>query len=175
MHIISGKYKGQIIKYPEHIRPSTAKHKKMVFDTIRHDLPGGTFLDLFSGSGQMGLEAISLGAKSVDFIDAHPRCVKIIKENISLLNLDRAMARVHQADIVRFINTHTEQYDIIMADPPYLEIDWSKFSQIDRLAHRHTILILKYSPHNPPPSWSKWPLVKQKNAKDTIINFYLRS
>lgn len=175
MQIISGKYKGTKIDYPPNIRPSTAKHKKTVFDILRFNIVDANVLDLYSGSGQMGLESLSLGAKHVDFVDSNSVCTKIILKNITKTGIEPDQYDIFLSDVESYLKKCNRKYNIIITDPPYLQIDWSKLANLDQVSDNEAILILKYSPHNPPPKFSNWEIVKQKNAKDTIINIYLRS
>ena len=82
-------------------------------------LPGARVLDLFAGSGALGLEALSRGAKSVDFVDIGPRSIAALKSNIEALGVGE-VARVHRADALRFAARLAPlSYDIAFADPPY--------------------------------------------------------
>lgn len=173
MQVISGLYKNRPLVFPKKIRPSTQKHKKVVFDTIFHDLPDSTILDLFSGSGQMGIEALSLNAKHITFVDQDRESIKCINENLTKLSIDSTQFRIHQGDINRVLIDLQSKFDIIISDPPYFETDWQFLNHLSRLAKANTILVVKYSPHNPPPTLPNWHLAKQKDLSDTIINFYL--
>ena len=86
MRIISGKYKGRLIKMPKGIRPTQNKVRKALFD-ILGDIKGLSFLELFAGSGAVGIEALSKGAKEVVFVEEDRRCVEQIKENLKLIGL----------------------------------------------------------------------------------------
>lgn len=86
---------------------------------VRADIPDARALDLFAGSGALGLEALSRGAASVDFVENHPRSMRALRDNIGVLGAD-ALATVHRADALGFIETLGENaYDIAFADPPY--------------------------------------------------------
>lgn len=175
MRVISGKYKNRPLIHPKNIRPSTQKHKKQVFDSLRNDIEGAIVLDLFSGSGQMGIEALSLGAKHVTFVDQSSQCLEIIKTNIDNLQINSHLYDIKQYSLRSFIHNCQEKFTLIIADPPYHTIDWSEFDQLEKLADDDCLFILKYSPHNPPPDFTHWHLLKQKDCNDTIINFYLIS
>jgi 16S rRNA (guanine966-N2)-methyltransferase len=121
MRIISGKYKGRVIRIPEDIRPTQQKVRKAIFD-ILGDIEGLFFLELFAGSGAVGLEALSQGAKEVVFVENDTRCVEKIKENLSLLN--SLSYRVIELDAFRAIEQlakRKERFDIIFFDPPYYQ------------------------------------------------------
>ncbi|MFZ5391709.1 MAG: 16S rRNA (guanine(966)-N(2))-methyltransferase RsmD [Patescibacteria group bacterium] len=175
MRIISGLYKNRPLIHPSNIRPSTQKHKKQVFDTLRNDIEGTKVLDLFSGSGQMGIEALSVGATHVVFVDESHKCIEFIKKNLTNLKIKPQNYQIRQASLSNYINQCSEKYNLIIADPPYHTIQWEEFNNLEKLADKNCIFVLKYSPHNPPPNFSKWQLIKQKDERDTIINFYLIS
>ena len=86
---------------------------------VRSDIPDARALDLFAGSGALGLEALSRGAATAVFVENHPRSLRVLKENIEWLGAGE-LARVHRADALAFIETLAENaYDIAFADPPY--------------------------------------------------------
>jgi len=175
MRVISGKYKNRPLYHPKAIRPSTQKHKKQVFDTLRNDIADTKILDLFTGSGQMGIEALSLGANHVVFVDQSNKSTDFVKKNLSNLNIEPEQFQVITSTLSSYIQNNHNQFNIIIADPPYHTIDWNEFSNIDKLAAPLGLFVLKYSPHNPPPDFPHWRLLKQKDCRDTIINFYLIS
>src|SRR5665811_2091689 len=84
MRIVAGKNKGNILKPPKDlsIRPTSQKVREALFDILRTDIEESFFLDLFAGTGAVGIEALSRGAKKVIFIDKEVKCIKIIKENL---------------------------------------------------------------------------------------------
>jgi len=119
MRIITGKYKGRIIKMPAGIRPTQNKVRKALFD-ILGDVQGLSFLELFAGSGAVGIEALSQGAEEVVFVEEDRRCVEKIKHNLSALALSRS--RVLALDVSRAIRQLRQAhqiFDIIFLDPPY--------------------------------------------------------
>lgn len=119
MRIIAGKYKGRHIKVLKCIRPTQGKVKKALFD-ILGDINGLSFLELFAGSGQVGLEALSRGVKEVVFIEKDLKIAKIIKENLSLLGYSHY--RVITLDVLKALKNLDKQgkkFDIVFLDPPY--------------------------------------------------------
>lgn len=119
MRVISGTAKGRKLKEPAgfQIRPTSDKVKESVFNMIQFDLPGKRVLDLFAGTGQMGIEALSRGAGSSVFVDSNPAAVKLIYENLKLCGF-MELASVHTRDAIRFLEGD-ETYDIVFLDPPY--------------------------------------------------------
>ncbi len=121
MRIITGKAKGIVVKTPrgEATRPTAERVKEAVFSMLQFDIEGRNVLDLFAGSGQMGLEALSRGASNATFIDKSKDAIKFIKENIEKTGFTR-FATVFQGDYLDFIRRNsTGAYDIIIIDPPY--------------------------------------------------------
>ena len=121
MRIITGKAKGIVLKTPkgDNTRPTAERVKEAVFSMLQFDIEGRCVLDLFAGSGQMGLEALSRGAASATFVDKSKEAVNLIKENLEKTHLKES-GIVFQCDYLEFIRRNTgKSYDIIIIDPPY--------------------------------------------------------
>ena len=98
-------------------------------------------LDLCCGVGTLGLEAISRGALSVDFVDNNKNSINILKKNIELLEIDNSCT-IFNSDMFRFLKKHDSKYDIIFADPPYYKYNFFElFPMISRLINENGILI----------------------------------
>jgi 16S rRNA (guanine966-N2)-methyltransferase len=101
------------------VRPTADRVREAWMSILSDALPGARVLDLFAGSGALGLEALSRGAASVDFVDIGPRSIAALKSNIDSLGVGE-VARVHRADALRFAARLAPlSYDIAFADPPY--------------------------------------------------------
>ena len=120
MRVITGTARGRRLKEPVgmDIRPTTDNVKEAIFSIIQFDIEGRRFLDLFAGSGQMGLEALSRGAKSATFIDSSAESVKVCKENISALGFEEN-SRLIRSDALSFLSLCGDKFDIAFLDPPY--------------------------------------------------------
>lgn len=121
MRIIGGKYKGRDLTSPSdfRVRPTAEKVRGFLLDQLKPDLDGAKVLDLFAGTGALGLEAISRGAKYADFVETRPSSLHALKANIGLLRIS-TKCRVYKKDAVQFAEALTEQrWDIAFADPPY--------------------------------------------------------
>lgn len=118
MRIISGKYRGKKLKGfdIDGTRPTMDRIKESLFSMIRGYIPNSTVLDLFAGSGALGLEAISNGAKKCFLVDNNPVSINIIKENIK--NFDDDIV-VLNCDYKKFLKSTDDKFDIILLDPPY--------------------------------------------------------
>lgn len=120
LRVIAGKFKSRKIKEVKSklTRPTTDKNKEVLFNLLGQFFSGGAVLDLFAGSGSLGIEAISRGMESVDFVDKSYQAIKVIKTNINTLNLDK-QANTYKTDAIKFLETCTNSYDLILVDPPY--------------------------------------------------------
>jgi len=120
LRIIAGKYKSRKIKDVKSnlTRPTTDKNKETIFNSIGQFFEGGIALDLYAGSGSLGIEALSRGIDQCDFVDKHYTAIKIINENINLLKLED-YSNIFKLDALRFLEKTTKNYDLILLDPPY--------------------------------------------------------
>ena len=123
MRVITGRARGIALKTPEGnaTRPTSDRVKEALFSIIQFDVPTAKVLDLFGGTGQLGIEALSRGAVSAVFVDQREDACKLIRENLKRTNLVKD-ARVVRADYVDFLRNCKESFDIILLDPPYAEI-----------------------------------------------------
>lgn len=120
MRVISGKYKGRNIEgfKLEGTRPTMDRVKESLFAIIQSKIPNSNILDLFAGSGNLGIEALSNGAKSATFVDLNKKCTQIINSNIKNLKIDEKVD-IYNGDFRKFLKTTNQKYDIIFLDPPY--------------------------------------------------------
>ena len=124
--IISGKYKGLKIngKLSNNIRPTSSKVRKAIFDAIPN-IHNYLVLDLFSGSGMLGFEALSRGASSITFVERELNEIKFIKKNS--LKFKNEKIKIIKANVLNYIKKNKLLYDLIIADPPYGKIDLNEF------------------------------------------------
>ena len=124
MRIISGSARGRKLKEPSSlsIRPTSDMVKESVFNIVQFDLEGRRVLDLFAGTGQLGIEALSRGAKSAVFVDSKPEALKLIRENLKLSGFSDS-ASVYAGDAMKYLagdsRRKNERFDIVFIDPPY--------------------------------------------------------
>lgn len=123
MRVIAGKARGTVLKTPDGMltRPTIDRVKEALFSIIQFDLPGMHVLDLFGGTGQLGIEAISRGAKSAVFVDLREDACALIRENIRRAHME-GEGRVVRCDYMEFLNRCKEKFGIIFLDPPYAEV-----------------------------------------------------
>ncbi|MBO4383047.1 MAG: 16S rRNA (guanine(966)-N(2))-methyltransferase RsmD [Clostridia bacterium] len=120
MRVISGTARGMRLKTLEglDVRPTTDKVKESLFNIIQFDLEGRRVLDLFAGSGQLGIEALSRGAGHATFVDRSPKAVSVVKDNLSRTKL-APKATVRQEEAGTFLLKSRDTYDVVFLDPPY--------------------------------------------------------
>lgn len=123
MRVITGKARGVVLKTPDSMltRPTSDRVKEALFSIINFDIPGARVLDLFGGTGQLGIEALSRDAASAVFVDEREDACKLIKENLRRTKLEEH-ARVVRGDYLTYLNRCSEKFDIIFLDPPYAEV-----------------------------------------------------
>ncbi|MBR3768481.1 MAG: 16S rRNA (guanine(966)-N(2))-methyltransferase RsmD [Clostridia bacterium] len=120
MRVITGSARGRRLLSPEgaDIRPTTDKVKESIFNIIQFELEDANVLDLFAGSGQLGIEALSRGAKRTVFVDSSKKSLDIVKKNIELCKFSSCAHTVF-SDAIAFLRGTSEKFDIVFLDPPY--------------------------------------------------------
>ena len=123
MRVITGKARGITLKTPDGMqtRPTTDRVKEALFSIIQFEVPGATVLDLFGGTGQLGIEALSRGAKRAVFVDAAEPACRLIRENLKRTKLEQD-AQVIKSDYLSYLSRCRETFQIILLDPPYAEV-----------------------------------------------------
>ncbi len=143
VRIISGKLGGRLIDTPktDKTHPMGDRERAAIFNRLRGDIAGKDILDAFAGSGAIGLEALSLGANSVDFLENNQKAAKTIKANVAKFKLEA------QGKIVRKLQ---KEYDIIFADPPYDNPQYEYIEEILKSLKHGGIFVLSH-PETPAP------------------------
>ena len=123
MRVITGKARGVVLSTPKgmHTRPTTDRVKEALFSIIQFDIPTAKVLDLFGGTGQLGIEALSRNAKYAVFVDEREDACKLIRENLRKTRLEES-AKVVRSDYAAYLRSCKEKFDIIFLDPPYAEV-----------------------------------------------------
>ena len=123
MRVITGKARGIVLKTPEGMatRPTADRVKEALFSIIQFDVPTSSVLDLFGGTGQLGIEALSRGAKCAVFVDERADACRLIQENLKRTKLEQ-YAKVIRSDYMAYLKTCKDKFNIILLDPPYAEV-----------------------------------------------------
>ena len=123
MRVITGKARGVNLKTPEGLqtRPTTDRVKEALFSMIQFDIPTATVLDLFGGTGQLGIEALSRGARRAVFVDESDKACQLIRENLRRTRMEQD-GSVVRSDYLAYLGRCREKFNIIFLDPPYAEV-----------------------------------------------------
>lgn len=121
LRIVAGRWKGRRLKHPadERVRPTADRVREAWMSIVQANLDDARVLDLFAGSGALGLEALSRGAREVVFVELASRSLGALRDNIHLLGAE-GQTRVHRGDALRFVSRlSADAFDVAFADPPY--------------------------------------------------------
>lgn len=180
MRVITGKARGVTLKTPDGMqtRPTSDRVKEALFSIINFDIPGARVLDLFGGTGQLGIEALSRGAKSAVFVDAGEPACRLIRENLKRTKLE-ADGKVVRSDYLSYLNHCREQFDIIFLDPPYAEVflenSLKRIAEIDILQSNG--IIVAERPLGKDLPWEMEGFTRSKDYKygNTLLTIYRKA
>ena len=148
MRIVGGKYRHRIIIYPDdatHTRPTKDRVREAIFSAIG-DISNARVLDLYAGSGAMGIEALSRGASHCTFVDISPIAIKTIKENLNNLKIDNKEFEVIKNKDINAIESFKNKFDLIILDPPYEEGQYELIVNLLKekdLLNEHSIIVME--------------------------------
>ena len=178
MRVIAGKAKGHRIKAPKRTatRPATDLVRGAIFSILESTTSNWSLvLDLFAGSGALGIEALSRGADWVDFVEHEPRCCSIIRENLEKTKL-AAQAHVYCCSVAKAISFLKDEYSIILMDPPYSDSSIGNLVQqlaTSKLVGTETTVVVTHSPHLPLDStYAPLQAIKERRHGDSCITLY---
>jgi 16S rRNA (guanine(966)-N(2))-methyltransferase RsmD len=182
MHIIAGKFKSRLIKMPRGIRPTSDRVRESLFEILKDRIQGVRFLDLYCGSGAIGIEAFSRGAKEVSFVDNNFNCMAMVKKNLALLGISGLSSiNIYDKDAMRAFDEFDAKhiaFDIIFLDPPYYK-DLAKniliaLSDYDILARNAIIIAEVYKKELLPDEAGRLKKFRTSRYGDTKLEFYKR-
>lgn len=179
MRIISGSAGRRNISVPKSVaRPSTDRLREALFSILADRLHGAKVLDLFAGSGALGIESLSRGAASAVMVDDNREAQKVITKNLTSLGFDNG--RAVQADVFRFLDRDNATYDLIFADPPYFKRPGDRdfvnaLLTHERLAERladDALLVIEDPTNNQRDQVTGWDLIDRRSYGGCGILFY---
>lgn len=178
MRIVAGRFRGRRLESPDsrRIRPTSDRVREALFSIIASRVGGATVLDLFAGTGALGLEALSRGAAQAVFVDQSAEAVRIIRANIQRLGVED-QAAVLQGAVSRVVGRLAGKgalFDLIFMDPPYGKGDIAAtLPLLSGLAHPEAMLMVEHSvKEDLPDSSGPWILMEDRFYGDTAISFY---
>ncbi|MDR1329369.1 MAG: 16S rRNA (guanine(966)-N(2))-methyltransferase RsmD [Oscillospiraceae bacterium] len=178
MRVISGSARGKKLLPPKgaDIRPTGDKVKGAVFNIIQEHINGARALDLFSGTGQLGIEALSRGAASCVFVDSSPASLELTRKNIEAARLTER-AEILRADALEYIK-RAGRFDIVFLDPPYdgglLDSALANIFEFDILAERGIIVCESGSGHLMPESEAPYKKLREYTYGSVKITIYIK-
>lgn len=182
MRIIAGSAKRREIKVPNAVvRPTTDRTREALFSMLSHYVSGAKVLDLFAGAGSLGLESLSRGAQSCDFVDMNRVCTRTVEGNLKTLNLKGGS--VLNADVLACIKRSTSTYDLIFADPPYYKTPGDRDFATEILAEENLhkiladdgLLVVEVDSRHKPTVPVTWEVIDQRTYGSCSILFLRKS
>ncbi len=179
MRIIGGHCKGMKIKSPQmaSVRPTSDQVREALFNILINRVGGTFFVDLFAGSGSVGIEALSRGAETCIFIEKNHQCVKIIKDNLIKLNLI-TKADVFQCDVfagLKRLSKLKQKIDCFYIDPPYRSLIVPEVLSVIKengLINKEGVVIVEHFKKNELHMDNNWNLISSRYYGDTALSFY---
>ena len=178
MKILGGEFKARNITVPQGVRPVSLRVKKSCFDILKGELEQKRVLDLFAGSGSLGIEAISRGARQAVFTDSSPKSIAVIRKNLSSFAInDKSKTYVKKAlAAIKGFAAKNEQFDIIFLDPPYykgmLRKALQALEEYDIVAPSGYLVCFCYRKDEILEQSDKFTVVVEKKYGQTIILIY---
>lgn len=184
MRIVAGTAGGiTLLRPPEHVRPTMDRVRGAIFSSLGEKVVEANVLDLFSGSGGLGLEALSRGATRTTFVDSDSKCGQIIRQNQARCHL--TAATVQNMDVFRFLELYAEEnsFDLIFADPPFTkksgDFDFATAlltsSHLKKALHPDGIFVLEKLYSSPRPAdLGGWEVLREKRYGECEVFFLAR-
>ena len=179
MKIIAGKYKGRIIDMPDGIRPTSDKVREALFEILKSRIEGARFLDLYCGSGAIGIEALSRGAEKAVFIDNSRNCVSVLKRNLDKTGISQSSYDIYSKDCINgigMLKKSGSSFDIVFLDPPYY-MDLAKntligLSSCDILTPNAVVIAEIFKKEDLPEELGVFRKTRSYKYGDTLLEFF---
>ena len=180
MRVIAGTQKGRRLHGPKGpgLRPTADRVKEALFSILASRVPGSRFLDLYAGTGAVGIEALSRGAQRVTFVESSPAAVRVLRANVTHCGLDTA-AEIQTCPAGAFLRRSAKtvgQHDLVFADPPYQQDHlaelWSALAETATLAPDAVIVLEHASKSAVPPANGRLSLLRQYRYGDTTLSVF---
>jgi len=180
MRIIAGIYKGRKLKGSSDlsIRPTTGRVKELIFNVLQGFTEDNAALDLFSGSGTLGIEALSRGAQKVVFVDASDRSLAVLKDNLNTIGVPEEKYSIVKSDAIQFVKKAEFSVDLLLLDPPFR---YPKLQQLidllvtSKLMTQKSVLVVEHETINPLKLESDvYEVLIQKKMGRSLISFLVK-
>jgi 16S rRNA (guanine966-N2)-methyltransferase len=171
LRVSGGEARGRRLKAPKNIRPTQGIVKQAIFNILGPDIEGASVLDLFAGSGALGIEALSRGAAAVTFVDQQPRGLAILRQNLDALGF-KDRARLVRSDVVRWLEASPDAVrsaDYVFLDPPYEDVVLDRALQaLDRHVS-DAVVLAEHSRRQQLPALQRLRVDRERRYGDTIV------
>ncbi|OYX42306.1 16S rRNA (guanine(966)-N(2))-methyltransferase RsmD [Candidatus Saccharibacteria bacterium 32-49-12] len=176
IRLIAGLYGGRIIEGSgtNRTHPMSERIRNSLFNIIGDELNGAIVLDAFAGSGSLGLEALSRGAKKVVFIEKDRIAQKVINNNLKKLGIDESKAQLIKAPVNKVASTIEAKFDIIFADPPFHDPQFSTVEKLFSLLKPNGLMVLSYAGKAEVPTGTEVVVVDNRSYGNAALVFYRR-
>jgi 16S rRNA (guanine966-N2)-methyltransferase len=173
VRIIAGRYGGRIIEGSgtDRTHPMSERIRNALFNSLGDEVKDAEVLDAFAGSGALGLEALSRGAKHSSFIEKDRIAQKIIQSNIHLLRADK-ITRVYAGPVASVVSRMDQQFDIIFADPPFHDPQLSTVTRLFALLKPNGLMVLSYPGKGEMPTGAEVVVVDNRSYGNAALAFY---
>lgn len=172
LRVSGGEVGGRRLGAPRGIRPTQALVREAIFDVVATQLADAVVVDLFAGSGALGIEALSRGAARATFVDQDEQAVRVIRRNLEELGL-AGRGRAVRADVVRWLRASAGEVkgaSLVLLDPPYNDaVLEHALALLDALTAEGTTVVVEHAHRNPLPDLSRLRPVRQRRYGDTAV------
>jgi 16S rRNA (guanine966-N2)-methyltransferase len=172
--VAGGEARGRRLKAPKGIRPTQGMVKQAIFNLVGPGIDGANVIDLFAGSGALGIEALSRGAAEVTFVDREPRGLAILRQNLATLDL-KERAHVVRGDVVRWLEGSPEEIaraGFVFLDPPYDDVVLDRaLKTLDRQVSDATV-VAEHSRRHELPALARLRVDRQRRYGDTMVTVF---
>jgi len=171
LRVSGGEARGRRLKAPKNIRPTQGIVKQAIFNMVGARIEGAEVLDLFAGSGALGIEALSRGAARVTFVDREPRGLAILRQNLDALGF-KARAQVVRGDVVRWLEASPDAIrsaTFVFLDPPYEDVVLDRALNLLDREVTEAIVLAEHSRRQALPALSRLKVDRERRYGDTLV------
>lgn len=172
--IIAGVYGGRSLRAPDNFKthPMSERVRGSLFNIVQNELAGAKVLDIFAGSGSLGIEAISRGARDAAFVERDLKASKILFENIKKINIENC-TKIYKMGAKTFMDKNQDNlFDVILADPPYNDMQLSTVSELGGILKPNGLMVLSYPGRGEIPTVNGAVVVDNRNYGTAALAFY---
>ena len=171
LRVSGGEARGRRLKAPKNIRPTQGMVKQAIFNMVGPRIEGANVLDLFAGSGALGIEALSRGAASVTFVDQQPRGLAILRQNLDALGF-KERAHVVRGDVVHWLEASHDAVrsaDFVFLDPPYEDVVLDRALKVLDRELNSGVVIAEHSRRQQLPALERLRVDRERRYGDTLV------